>query len=85
MEKAFCLQEQRALRPGRGIHQYWFVSGAYSLSQVRRDPSQAIKIKEHALDRVSAVYYKILALQENPGEYYLVDEVGISFSNQGTG
>ncbi|KAF2181687.1 hypothetical protein K469DRAFT_670795 [Zopfia rhizophila CBS 207.26] len=77
MEKALRLQEERSMRPGRGTHQYWYISAASSLVRMRVDPARATILKQQATDEISKLYYKILALQEDPGEEYLANEVTI--------
>ncbi|KAF2811596.1 uncharacterized protein BDZ99DRAFT_414077 [Mytilinidion resinicola] len=65
MDKALRILEERAMRPGRGFHMFWFVSAAFSLVQIRTNPELASIYKLQATDRVSKLYYRILAMQES--------------------
>ncbi|KAF2490610.1 hypothetical protein BU16DRAFT_566619 [Lophium mytilinum] len=65
MDKSFRILEERAMRPGRGFHMFWFVSAAFSLVQIRTNPEQASTYELQATDRVSKLYYKVLAMQDN--------------------
>ncbi|KAF2107497.1 hypothetical protein BDV96DRAFT_606350 [Lophiotrema nucula] len=75
MERSLRLQEERSMRPGRGNHQFWYVSAAISLVRTQFDPSRADILKRQAGDRVAKLLYKILALQDDSSEEYLANEV----------
>lgn len=75
IEKAFRLQEERSMRPGRGNHQAWYVSAACSLVRIELEPEKAKGLKQQACDRVSRLLYKVLALQDDNNEEYLANEV----------
>ncbi|KAF2680180.1 hypothetical protein K458DRAFT_445398 [Lentithecium fluviatile CBS 122367] len=68
MDKAYRVLEQRALRPGRGNHQYFYVSAAHSLAGTLFEPERAQALEKQATDRVCKLYYKILSLQDEPLE-----------------
>ncbi|KAF2715072.1 hypothetical protein K504DRAFT_445979 [Pleomassaria siparia CBS 279.74] len=75
MEKALRLHEERALRPGRGSHQHWYISAAYGFVSVKLDPPRIEVFKRQAVDRVARLLYKILSLQEPSAEYLANDVV----------
>jgi hypothetical protein len=74
MTKALRLQEERAMRPGRGSHKHWYLSAAYSLVSIQLDPPRVDVFKREAVDRVARLLYKILSLQD-PSDEYLANEV----------
>jgi hypothetical protein len=78
IDKAFRLLEQRSLRPGRGNHQYWYLSAACSLVRIQFDPGRAQALEKQATDRVCKLWYKILSLQEESSEEYMAQEVSSS-------
>jgi hypothetical protein len=84
IEKALRLQEERALRPGRGNKQFWYISAACSIVRLQFDPARAELYKRQAGDRVSRLLYKILSLQDDADEDYLVNEVSIHQANSST-
>ncbi|KAH7116979.1 hypothetical protein B0J11DRAFT_106105 [Dendryphion nanum] len=75
MDKALALLEERCMRPGRGSHQYWYISAARSLVQIKLAPHRAELFKRQATDRVSRLLYKTLSLQDDPSEDFLANEV----------
>jgi hypothetical protein len=75
MEKAFRLLEQRSLRPGRGNHQYWYLSAACSLVGIQFEPGRTQALEKLATDRVCKLAYKVLSLQVEDREEDLVQEV----------
>ena len=75
MNQALRLQEERAMRPGRGSHQYWYVDSACSLVGIKFEPSRTDALRRQAVDRVSRLLYRILSLQDDPSENYLASEV----------
>ena len=77
MEKAFRLLEQRSLRPGRGNHQYWYLSAACSLAAIQFEPERAQALEKQATDRVCKLLYKMLSLQVDDGEVNVVQEVSL--------
>ncbi|KAF2652358.1 hypothetical protein K491DRAFT_51549 [Lophiostoma macrostomum CBS 122681] len=85
IEKALRLQEERALRPGRGNKQFWYISAACSIVRIQFDPTRADLHKRQAGDRVSRLLYKILSLQDDSNEDYLVTEVILTQDNVSTG
>ncbi|PSN59846.1 hypothetical protein BS50DRAFT_220054 [Corynespora cassiicola Philippines] len=78
MNQALRLQEERAMRPGRGSHQYWYVDSACSLVGIKFEPSRTDALRRQAVDRVSRLLYRILSLQDDPSENYLASEVMLS-------
>ena len=76
MTKALRLQEERAMRPGRGSHKHWYLSAAYSLVSIQLDPHRVDICKREAVDRVARLLYKILSLQD-PSDEYLANEVSL--------
>lgn len=80
MEKALRLQEERAMRPGRGSHMHWYLSAAYSLVSIKRDPVRVHVFRRQAVDRVAKLLYKILHLQD-PSDEYLANEVSTALIN----
>ncbi|CAO2649466.1 Nn.00g068510.m01.CDS01 [Neocucurbitaria sp. VM-36] len=75
LHKAFRLQEERAMRSGRGYRACWFLSAAVGLVGMQFDPSQSESVKIQAIDRVSRLLYKMLSLQDGPDEQSLASEV----------
>jgi hypothetical protein len=83
MEQALFLQEERAMRPGRGCEHFWYVSAAVSLAGTQFRPSQAGDLTRQAIDRVSKLLYKVLSLHDDPNQETLATEVsppGVSFN-----
>ncbi|KAF2474124.1 uncharacterized protein BDR25DRAFT_280869 [Lindgomyces ingoldianus] len=78
IEKALRLQEESSMRPGRGSHQYWYLSAAASLVQTRFEPEHEAVLRMQVTDRISKLFYKILSLQEDHGDEYLANEVILS-------
>ena len=54
------------MRLGEGLHQFWFLSAAYGLAQSTSAPEQSNTQKRQAIERVSRLFYVILASQEDP-------------------
>ncbi|KAF2868316.1 hypothetical protein BDV95DRAFT_500925 [Massariosphaeria phaeospora] len=75
LQKALRLQEERAMRPGRGSHQHWYCSAAYSLVGIKYDPANADVLKRQAVDRVSRLLYKVLSLQDDSSTEPMADLV----------
>ncbi|KAF2823880.1 hypothetical protein CC86DRAFT_395896 [Ophiobolus disseminans] len=75
VKQALILQEERAMRPGRGSEFFWYVSAAVSLTETQFRPSQADELTRQAVDRVSKLLYKILSLHDDPSEETLATEV----------
>lgn len=75
VHKALRLQEERAMRPGRGGQQHWYLSAVVALVGLQYDPSQHETMKNQAIGRVSRLLYKMLSLQEDPSEQALASEV----------
>jgi hypothetical protein len=75
MERALSLLEQRSLRPGRGNHQYWYLSAACNLVGIQFEPERAQALEKQATDRVCKLHYKILSLQDEDGEVKVVKDV----------
>jgi hypothetical protein len=74
-EKALLLQEERAMRPGRGSEYLWYMSAAVSLIGTQDKPSQSEAFKRKAVDRVAKLLYKVLSLYDDPTEESLATEV----------
>jgi hypothetical protein len=77
VEKSLRLQEERAMRPGRGSEYFWYVSAAVSLVGMQYDPSQSKVLQRQAVDRVAKLMYKMLSLQDDPSEETLATEVSL--------
>jgi hypothetical protein len=77
ISSALRLQEERAMRPGRGSHNHWYLSAAYSLVCIKLDPLRSEVFRREAADRVAKLLYKILSLQDSTDEY-LANEVSYS-------
>jgi hypothetical protein len=75
MEHALLLQEERAMRPGRGSEYFWYVSAAVSLVGTQYKPSEAEDLTRQAVDRVAKLLYRVLSLQDDPSEESLATEV----------
>ncbi|KAF1851013.1 uncharacterized protein K460DRAFT_270862 [Cucurbitaria berberidis CBS 394.84] len=75
LHQALRLQEERAMRPGRGSQQHWYLSAAMGLVGLQFDPSQSEAMKLQAIDRVSRLLYKTLSLLDDPDEQSLASEV----------
>jgi hypothetical protein len=79
-EKALRLQEERAMRPGRGNEYFWYVSAAVSLVGMQSHPAQSEKLKRLAGDRVAKLLYKELSLRDDPNDETLATEVSSYWS-----
>ena len=66
-EKAFPIFEDKVLRLGESYNHFWFASAAFALAQGARDESLEDK-KRRAIERVSKLYYKVLAYQSGNKE-----------------
>lgn len=67
MEDAFKILDDRCLRVGREMYEYWYASCACNLVQLRLDPHRASIAILAAGDRVAALYGQILAaMVESP-------------------
>jgi hypothetical protein len=75
MAHALLLQEERAMRPGRGSEYFWYVSAAVSLVGTQYKPSEAEDLTRQAVDRVAKLLYRVLSLQDDPSEESLATEV----------
>lgn len=73
--KSLRLQEERAMRPGRGSEYYWYISAAVSLVQMQFTSSKADSIKDQAAERVAKLFHKVLSLHDDPTEETLATEV----------
>ncbi|KAL1608198.1 hypothetical protein SLS60_003137 [Paraconiothyrium brasiliense] len=68
------LLEERSMRPGRGNHHYWYLSAAISLVGIRfaeadgKGEEEKQDLMREATDRVCALLYRVLALQDEQGE-----------------
>ncbi|KAJ4353791.1 uncharacterized protein N0V89_005521 [Didymosphaeria variabile] len=68
------LLEERSMRPGRGNHHYWYLSAAISLVSIRfaeadgKGEEEKEGLSREAGDRVCALLYRVLALQDEQGE-----------------
>lgn len=63
------------MRPGRGFHQFWFVSAAWSLVRTRLNPDLAQVLKQRAPDKLSKLYYKVLAALEDLPDSHSLEKV----------
>jgi hypothetical protein len=81
-EKALSLQEERAMRPGRGMEYFWYVSAAIGLVSIEFQTAKSEILQRQASDRVAKLLYKVLALQDDPSEETLATEVGLNLSLQ---
>ncbi|KAF1953148.1 hypothetical protein CC80DRAFT_150507 [Byssothecium circinans] len=73
---SFLLLEERSMRPGRGTHQYWFLSAACSLVSIQFEPATRTKaLERQACDRVCKLLYRVLSLQDEVVEGSGVCEV----------
>lgn len=79
LETALRLQEERAMRPGRGYEHYWYISAALSLAEMQFQPAQADELARKAVDRVAKLLYKVLSLWDDPSEETLATEVSKRF------
>lgn len=76
--KSLRLQEERAMRPGRGSEFFWYISAAVSLVQMQFNAAaKAESIKEQAAERVARLFYKVLSLHDEPTEETLATEVSV--------
>ena len=57
------------MRLGEGLHHFWFLSAAYGLAQSTAAPEETSMQKRQAIERVSRLFYIILASQEDPPTY----------------
>lgn len=70
---ALKLLEERSMRPGRGSHHYWYLSAAISLVQIQfaeadgKGEPEKKKLEREAGDRVCALLYRVMALQQEEG------------------
>jgi hypothetical protein len=84
-EKALRLQEERAMRPGRGTEYFWYVSASISLVSIQFQTTKSEVLKRQAANRVAKLLYRVLALQDDPSEETLATEVSLqkpsSFEN----
>ena len=75
VENTLLLQEERAMRPGRGSEYFWYVSAAISLVAIQFDSSQSKLLEHRAVDRVAKLLYTVVSLQDEPSEKTLATEV----------
>lgn len=61
---ALKILEENGLRIGDGLHDYWFVSAARSLVEMRLSPERAATFKLQATERVATLYKRILDSSE---------------------
>ena len=69
IEKAIVLLEDKATHLGTSIHMYCFISAAYALTRTKKDDQTGATHAdpaEEAVERLSRLCYKLLALQEEP-------------------
>lgn len=74
-DKSLFLQEERAMRPGRGSRYSWYLSAAISLTATRFDASNAKKYTRQAGDRIAKMLRRVLSLYDDPTEETLATEV----------
>ncbi|KAF2738580.1 hypothetical protein EJ04DRAFT_560586 [Polyplosphaeria fusca] len=75
ISSALRLLEERSMRPGRGNHQFWYISAGCSLVRTQFEPAKADVYRRQACDRVARLLHRILALQDEEGGENLANEV----------
>jgi hypothetical protein len=75
MGKSLFLQEERAMRPGRGSRYSWYLSAAMSLTATQLNPSDAKEYARQAGDRIAKMLHRVLSLYDDPSEETLATEV----------
>ena len=63
VEGALDLLEDKVLRLGEWYHQYWFASAAFAFASCRVEERGEDAARNKAVERVSRLYYKVLAFQ----------------------
>lgn len=63
VEKALEMLEDKVLRLGSGISQFWLVCAAYGFVKAKLFPDQATAQEQRAADRMTSLYYRFLSLQ----------------------
>lgn len=84
LDKALRILEERAMRPGRGQHLFWFISAAYSLVQSKITPEHSDVCKLQATERVAKLYYKMLAFREDTSRPFRTSATGYGGSGSGS-
>jgi hypothetical protein len=67
MNDALDLLQQSIMRVRAGFKDYWFVSAAYTLLQLRSSTDKQLKKERQqaAWEKVRVLYYRVLASQKN--------------------
>ena len=55
--------DDKVVRLGSGISQFWLVCAAYGCVKAKLSPEQAMVQEQRAADRMTSLYYKFLSLQ----------------------
>ena len=80
VEKALEMLEDKVVRLGSGISQFWLVCAAYGCVKAELSPEQAMVQEQRAADRMTSLYYKFLSLQADQSR----DSSMITAANQGS-
>jgi hypothetical protein len=81
-EKSLRLQEERAMRPGRGSQFLWYVAAAIGLVGTQYSPQRSEFFKLQAVDRVAKSLYTVLSLYGQPTEETLATEVSCALTTR---
>jgi Fungal specific transcription factor domain/Fungal Zn(2)-Cys(6) binuclear cluster domain len=64
VEQSLSLFQDCVLRIGQGFKEYWYLSAALSVLQTRNPTRSNIDQQQAAVDRIAALYYRVLGSQE---------------------
>ncbi|KAF2012783.1 hypothetical protein BU24DRAFT_465141 [Aaosphaeria arxii CBS 175.79] len=84
MTKAQRLLEERCIRPGRGLKQYWYISAARSLVRIQAAPNRTAEFKRQGTEKPSRIIYRTLSMQDDNLDDCFVQEVVLNESCCGT-
>lgn len=62
LDIAFKILEEKAMRRGQGLHDYWYLSAARSLVEMKMYPERAASFKLLATERVATLYQRFLGM-----------------------
>jgi hypothetical protein len=66
LEQALAISQEGVMRQGQGFKEFWYLSAALSVLQLHSPNVPAnIDQKQAAVDRVAAIYYRLLGSQED--------------------
>jgi Fungal Zn(2)-Cys(6) binuclear cluster domain/Fungal specific transcription factor domain len=65
VEQALSLIQDTVMRLGQGFKEYWYLSAAFSVLQLRDPDRTNVDQKQAAVDRIAANYYRVLGSQED--------------------